>query len=57
MDRSNLSHSPQGLPGKPEVRHSTLIYADPLRVYHALATSEGLDAWFTNGASVKDYPG
>ncbi len=57
MEKSKLSHSFQGLPGKLEIHHSTLIYTDPLRVYRALTTSEGLDAWFTSGARVKEYPG
>ncbi|HEX9091737.1 MAG TPA: SRPBCC domain-containing protein [Anaerolineales bacterium] len=40
-----------------EVIHSTLIRADALPIYNALTTSEGLDAWFTNGAKVNPCPG
>ncbi len=36
-----------------EIRHSTFIRAEPQRVYNALTTPEGLDAWFTTGASVE----
>ena len=40
-----------------EVVHSALIRADSLRIYNALTTSEGVDAWFTSGAKVNPYPG
>jgi len=39
------------------IRHSTLIRANPKKVYDALTTSEGLDAWFTCGAKVDARPG
>lgn len=34
------------------VKHSTYIAVSPAETYKALATSEGLDAWFTKGAEV-----
>ena len=37
--------------------HKTLIHADPMQVYKALTTSDGLDAWFTSGARVNAVPG
>jgi uncharacterized protein YndB with AHSA1/START domain len=40
-----------------EIRHSTFIRATPSRVYIALTTGEGLDAWFTSGARVDAHPG
>ncbi len=39
------------------VDFSILVRAEPQRVYDALATGEGLDAWFTTGASVDARPG
>ncbi len=39
-----------------EIRHATLIRAEPERVYDALTTAEGLDGWFTSGASVDPWP-
>lgn len=35
-----------------KVNFDIFIQAEPERVYDALATSEGLDAWFTVGANV-----
>src|SRR5262249_4510802 len=35
----------------------TLVRAEPERVYDAIATSEGLDGWFTTGADVDARPG
>ena len=35
----------------------TLIRAKPEPIYDALATSEGLDAWFTTGATMDAKPG
>ncbi|OGO31065.1 MAG: hypothetical protein A2136_07240 [Chloroflexi bacterium RBG_16_54_11] len=40
-----------------EIHHSTFIRAEPQRVYNALTTPEGLDAWFTTGASVEAHEG
>lgn len=40
-----------------EINHSTLIHAEPDRVYQAITTSHGLDSWFTQGASVDARPG
>lgn len=57
MDHSEVIHNPQDFSRNLDIRHSTLIRADPLRVYQALTTSEGLDAWFTTGASVNAHPG
>ena len=39
------------------VSHSTLIHTDIGLVYDALTTSRGLDAWFTQGATVDPRPG
>lgn len=39
------------------IRHSTLIRAAPEQVYLALASAQGLDAWFTRGARVDAQPG
>jgi uncharacterized protein YndB with AHSA1/START domain len=46
-----------GDPGDLEIRHATFVRADPERVYEAFTTAEGLDAWFTVGASVDPRPG
>ena len=35
-----------------EIRHAILVRAEPQRVYDAFTTAEGLDGWFTTGASV-----
>jgi uncharacterized protein YndB with AHSA1/START domain len=40
-----------------EIRHATFIRADPEQVYDAFSTTEGLDAWFTDGASVDPQAG
>jgi uncharacterized protein YndB with AHSA1/START domain len=39
-----------------ETRHAVLIRADRERVYNALTTAEGLDGWFTTGASLDTEP-
>ncbi len=39
-----------------ETRHAVLIRAERERVYDALTTAEGLDSWFTSGASVDAEP-
>jgi len=39
------------------ISHSALIRAAPERVYDAIATAEGLDGWFTTGATVDARPG
>ncbi len=39
------------------VRFHTFVKAEPGRVFDALATAEGLDGWFTRGASVDPRPG
>lgn len=39
------------------VRFTTLVRATPEPVYDAIATAEGLDAWFTYGAVVDARPG
>ena len=40
-----------------KVSFITLVRVKPEPVYDALATAEGLDAWFTTGASVDARPG
>ena len=40
-----------------KVNFGLLVRATPARVYDALTTSDGLDAWFTEGASVDARPG
>ncbi|HJW91682.1 MAG TPA: dienelactone hydrolase family protein [Anaerolineales bacterium] len=35
-----------------DIRHATLVRTSPERVYAAFTTAEGLDSWFTSGASV-----
>lgn len=39
------------------IEYATLIRAQAERVYDAFATADGLDAWFTTGASVDARPG
>ena len=36
---------------------ATLVRSTPERAYDALATAQGLDGWFTTGASVDTRPG
>jgi len=38
------------------IEHVTYVNAPPEKVYDAIATSEGLDAWFTTGAIVDARP-
>jgi len=57
MNHLNLTQGTQGFAYDIEISHSTFIRADPLSIYNALATSEGLDAWFTNGSMVNAVPG
>jgi len=57
MHHSVVIHSTPDFPRKLKVSHSTLIRADPLRVYLALTTAEGDDAWFATGANVNARPG
>jgi uncharacterized protein YndB with AHSA1/START domain len=57
MDASVITGTAQGQSQQLEIRHSTLIHAEPERIFLALTTSEGLDAWFTQGASVNARPG
>lgn len=40
-----------------EVRRTTWIRAPRERVYDAFATADGLNAWFTTGASIDASPG
>lgn len=42
---------------KEPIIHSTFINAEPERVFDHLATSEGLDRWFTSGAQLDPKPG
>jgi uncharacterized protein YndB with AHSA1/START domain len=57
MDQASVPQATGGDLQKHEVDHSALILADSLRVYNALTTSEGLDAWFTSGVKVNPSPG
>jgi len=40
-----------------EIRYATFVRATPDRVYDAIATAQGLDGWFTVGATVDARPG
>jgi uncharacterized protein YndB with AHSA1/START domain len=40
-----------------EVRFETIVRADPARVYEAMASTEGLDGWFTTGTTLEPRPG
>jgi uncharacterized protein YndB with AHSA1/START domain len=40
-----------------EIKCATFVRAAPERVYDGIATAGGLDAWFTEGASVDPRPG
>lgn len=40
-----------------EIHHATFVRASPERVYDAIATAQGLDGWFTAGATVDARPG
>lgn len=40
-----------------KIRYATLVRASPERVYDGIATADGLDGWFTKGASVDARPG
>jgi hypothetical protein len=44
MSRVNLTLDPFGFIHNLDINHSTLIHTDPLRIYNALTTSEGLDS-------------
>jgi uncharacterized protein YndB with AHSA1/START domain len=57
MNPIKVTRSPQEIHPELEIRHKTLIHVDPMRVYLALTTSEGLDSWFTRGARVNAHPG
>lgn len=57
MSQSNLALDTYGFIDNLEINHSTLVRTDPLRIYNALTTSEGLDSWFTNGSKVDASPG
>lgn len=35
-----------------QIEHSTFVRAAPEQVYDAFTTAEGLDGWFTQGATV-----
>ena len=51
MERSGAAGS---LAAMAEIRHATLIRSPRERVYDALTTPAGLDAWFTTDASIED---
>lgn len=36
-----------------EVRFDTIVRAEPEEVFDAIATAEGLDAWFTSGTTLE----
>ncbi len=61
MNPSDVTHlkqdSPRDLSRNLQLNHRTFIRSDPLQVYQALTTSDGLDAWFTTGSSVIAVPG
>lgn len=40
-----------------DIRHATLIWAKPQRVYEACTNAGELDRWFTNGASIDPRAG
>jgi uncharacterized protein YndB with AHSA1/START domain len=40
-----------------EIRYATFVRAPPEDVYAGIATSEGLDGWFTQGSRVDPRPG
>jgi uncharacterized protein YndB with AHSA1/START domain len=40
-----------------EIKKSVSIQATPERVYDAFTTADGLDGWFTEGASIDARPG
>jgi uncharacterized protein YndB with AHSA1/START domain len=40
-----------------EIRYAVLVRAPRARVYDGIATAEGLDGWFTEGAEVDPRPG
>lgn len=40
-----------------EIRYATLVRAPAEQVYDGIATAEGLDGWFTEGATVDARPG
>lgn len=40
-----------------EISHATFVNASPERVYDAIGSKAGLDAWFTTGAKVDARPG
>lgn len=45
------------MPPTPELRRATLIRAPAEVVYALIATAEGLDRWFTAGATLEPRPG
>jgi len=57
MDPSEVSQSILENHPELEIHQKTLIRSDPMRIYNALTTSDGLDAWFTTGAQVDTSPG
>ncbi len=45
------------MPMKREVNFSTIVRTEPERVFEAMATTEGLDSWFTTGTSMEPVSG
>lgn len=54
---SPRQESPRDLTRDFRLDHSTFIRAEPVQVYKAFTTIEGLDAWFICGSSVNAIPG
>jgi uncharacterized protein YndB with AHSA1/START domain len=52
-----LTEDPADVAATPELRRATFIRAPIERVYPLIATAEGLDSWFTSGASLEPRPG
>ena len=40
-----------------EIRQTTLVRADPEKVYDGIASAEGLNAWFTHNSELDPRPG
>jgi uncharacterized protein YndB with AHSA1/START domain len=45
------------MPPTPELRRATFIRAGAETVYSLIATADGLDSWFTTGATLEARPG
>lgn len=56
-DRPVGRHQAVRMAATPELRRATLIHAPAEVVYPLIATPEGLDRWFTTGATLEARPG